>query len=359
MLRDLFPDPDAVLFLTRVTQREFIAGVPDRYRNTDGGIDVSLDKGGCGERYMLQEEGRDPSPLTSRQVMMLMDLMSPWVNITYRGCRYMQEARAETLRKYSVLHEYFRELDQLSFFDWSLGPEDEEYVLMSLTREECTPDYKATYEPVAIRGWGRLPGRAVPVPEFGMEETAQTWVTWASDNDRRLRAAVLEWVLMNSTQGPAFLCRIGSNPEFGKVFLGHYHTIEAVMTRLGSTGISPPMFFLYRIERVKQDLDNKEKLLETAWCEVMVREEQSAFLRDILDQACSGELEVLSGYNTRIPALPPWPARRQTRRQPRAAGPSGPDRREARKRKRSLSRAPPAGGVERSAYGRMETDDAA
>ena len=70
---------------------------------------------------------------------------------------------------------------------------------------------------------------------------------------------------MNPTQGPAFLRRIGSDPEFRKVFLGHYHTIEAVMTRLGATGISPPMFFLERIERVKQDLDAEEKLLETTF----------------------------------------------------------------------------------------------
>ena len=87
--------------------------------------------------------------------MMLMGLVSPWANITYWGCRYLPEARAETLRMYSVLHKYFRELNQLSIFDRNLDPEDEEYVLMSLTREERTPDPRAAYEPMAIRGWGR------------------------------------------------------------------------------------------------------------------------------------------------------------------------------------------------------------
>ena len=131
------------------------------------------------------------------------------------------------------------------------------------------------------------------------------------------------------------------------------------MTRLGSMGISPPMFFLERIERVKQDLDAEEKLLEIAQSEVLARKKRTAFLRNILDQACSRELEVLIGYNTRIPALPSQPARRRTRRQPRAARPSGPDRKEARKCKRSSSRAPPAGGVESSAYGRTETTNTA
>ena len=45
------------------------------------------------------------------RVMMLTKLVSPWVNITYGGCRYLREARLETLQKYSVLHEYFKELD--------------------------------------------------------------------------------------------------------------------------------------------------------------------------------------------------------------------------------------------------------
>ena len=83
------------------------------------------------------------------------------------------------------------ERNQPSIFDRNLDPEDEEYVLMSLTREECTPDSRAAYEPVAICGWGRLPGRSVTAPEFGMEETVLTWITWARDNNRRLHAAVL------------------------------------------------------------------------------------------------------------------------------------------------------------------------
>ena len=142
-----------------------------------------------------------------------------------------------------------------------------------------------------------------------MEETALTWVTWARDNNRQLRAVILEWVLMNPTQGPLFLRRIGSDPEFRKVFLGHYHNFEATMGMLVSTGIDPPMFFLERIESIRQDLDAKEKLLEVAQHEVVAREERTAFLQQTLDQACSGDLEVLIRYNTHIPALPlPGPA---------------------------------------------------
>ena len=52
---------------------------------------------------------------------------------------------------------------------------------MGLSREECIPYSKAAYDNVAIRGWGNMPGSQVPVPEFGLEETALTWVNWARD----------------------------------------------------------------------------------------------------------------------------------------------------------------------------------
>ena len=126
----------------------------------------------------------------------------------------------------------------------------------------CTPDPSAAYEPVAIRSWGKVLGSCTPVPEFGMEETAVTWVTWA--RDPRLRAAVMEWVLLNPSQGPLFLHRVGMDPEFRKVFLGHYHDVEAMLGRLGSAPISPPMFFLERIEKARADLDSEMQLLSVA-----------------------------------------------------------------------------------------------
>ena len=126
------------------------------------------------------------------RVMTLIELVSPWANVTYGGCRYLREARLETLSKYSVLHEYFKELNQPSIFDRVLDLEDEEYVLIGLTREECTSVSSAAYEAVAIRSWATVPGSRVPVPEFGLKETAVTWVNWARDHDQRLRAAVLE-----------------------------------------------------------------------------------------------------------------------------------------------------------------------
>ena len=69
---------------------------------------------------------------------------------------------------------------------------------------------------------------------------------------------------MNPSQGPLFLRWVGTYPEFRKVFLGHYHDVEAMLRRLGSAPINPPMFFLERIEKANEDLDSGMKLLEVA-----------------------------------------------------------------------------------------------
>ena len=116
---------------------------------------------------------------------------------------------------------------------------------------------------------------------------------------------------------------------------GWGNDVEAVLRRLGSVPIKAPLFFLERIEKAHADLDSEVKLLEVARREVAAMEEQTVFLQNVLDQACAGDLEALIGYNSRIPALPPRPARRHITRQPQAAR-ANPDR-SGRKRKRSLS----------------------
>lgn len=78
------------------------------------------------------------------------------------------------------------------------------------------------------------------------------WVAWANDHDRWLRAAVLEWVLMDPTQGAEFLQHVENDLEFCNVFLGHYTTVKAVLSRLGVKEIRQPMFFLERIQKVKE-----------------------------------------------------------------------------------------------------------
>ena len=174
-----------------------------------------------------------------------------------------------------------------------------------------------------------------------MKEPAVKWVNWAWDHSRRLRAAVLEWVLMNPLQGPKFLNSVGNDSDFRKTFLGHYHDVEGVMRRLGADPTPPPTLFLDKMKKVKEALELEQRLAELARYEVTAREEQVAFLQDTLDKSCTGDMEALIGYNSRIPALPSRPARKRAAKQVRKAQTAAD--RCGRKRKRSLSCALPEG----------------
>ena len=138
--------PDATLFLTRVNQKDFVAEFNAIIQEALVGTEIqtgSLSSARTREavasciRYRRKNGTLALSPPS--RVMKLIELVSPWANVTYGGRRYLREARLETLRKYSVLHEYFKDVNQPSIFNRVLNQEDEDYVLMGLSREYCTP----------------------------------------------------------------------------------------------------------------------------------------------------------------------------------------------------------------------------
>ena len=74
ILRDLFPDPDSILFLTCVTQKDFMvefnAIIHEALVGTEiqtGSLSSARTRENVASCIMLQEEGRDPSPLPTKQ----------------------------------------------------------------------------------------------------------------------------------------------------------------------------------------------------------------------------------------------------------------------------------------------------
>ena len=61
----------------------------------------------------------------------------------------MRQVRAETLRKYEILCEYFKGQQEKSIFNKTIRQDDQEYVLLGLNEEECKLVLDAPYEPVA------------------------------------------------------------------------------------------------------------------------------------------------------------------------------------------------------------------
>ena len=97
ILHDMFPDPDFILFLTRVTQRDFVAEFNAFLQEVlvrtellmDGFKSAETREAVVGAIRYRKSNGALASTPPSR-VMILTDLMSKWANITYGGCRYLR-----------------------------------------------------------------------------------------------------------------------------------------------------------------------------------------------------------------------------------------------------------------------------
>ena len=123
----------------------------------------------------------------------------------------------------------------------------------------CEPSQDLPHDPAPIRGWADTPGHVAPVPSFGTRATAQEWVSWSWTHDRRMRACILELVLMDPRRGAEFIKRISVDADFRTKFCGYYTSILAVLVRLRAPEPKPPIFFLDKVERLQQALKVEEK----------------------------------------------------------------------------------------------------
>ena len=94
ILRNLFPDPDAFLFLTRLTQKDFVAEFNAIIQEALVGTEIQ--KGNLSSARTREAVGscicyrrRDGTLALSppSRVIKLVELVSPWANITYGGCQ--------------------------------------------------------------------------------------------------------------------------------------------------------------------------------------------------------------------------------------------------------------------------------
>ena len=173
LFRDLFLDPDAALYLTKSMQEEFVSGFNNLLVTLLMGTEISSSSLAAvytredivrSIRYNHSDKVISKRP--PGRVELLVSLLSPWANITFGGCRYLWQVRAETLRKIRVFQEYFSDRQEESLFNVLIGPAEEKYVLLGLTEEECRFDPGTWYVPVPLRGWANQPGHPVPAPDL-------------------------------------------------------------------------------------------------------------------------------------------------------------------------------------------------
>ena len=249
----------------------------------------------------------------------------------------MRQARAETLRKYEILHKYVSTRDSKSMFSQALVDEDRQYVLLGLSSGECQPDRDLLPDSVSLRGWADIPGQVVPPPRIGDQAAIQEWTRFSRTHERPMRACILEWILLDPRRAPEFIKRLSAKADIRSWFGGYFTTIAAVMGRLGVPEPETPPFLAEKIERLCDALKSMEKWLESARRELTARENRVKYFQTTLWLAKDRDWDAVVGYESQIPALPPQPPTRRTRKVPRAVRTSTAER-VSWNRKRSISR---------------------
>ena len=172
-----------------------------------------------------------------------------------------------------------------------------------------------------------------PIPNLRSNSMLKDWLDWAALNNRGVRAAALEWVLMDPTRAQTFCNNINKSSVFRSKFRGLYIPIVAAVERLGGSDFETPAFIEQKLAKIRSILKEEERLLSVMRAEVTAREARVEVLRSALESADKKDWELVIGFETRLPRLPPRPSVRRTRRKPKVDE-SSRDPEWSRKRKR-------------------------
>ena len=112
LLRDFFPDPESALYLTGLTQTEFVQGFSTFILESLVGTELhptEINRARTREELLRCLRYRRSSGTLSERpparVELLEEMLSPWASVTYGGCRYLRVARAETVRKIRAVND--------------------------------------------------------------------------------------------------------------------------------------------------------------------------------------------------------------------------------------------------------------
>ena len=198
---------------------EFLVGtehIPDAFSRAQTREDLL----GC-LRY--RRTNGDLSDRPPARVELLTVILSPWSSISYGGCHFLRVARAETL-KIRAIHDYFVKYSAEnlaeSILNFDISQDQEDYVLFNLTIEQCMFQPRSPCAAVPLRGWADQPDHMAPILNLRSNSTLQDWLDWTALNDRRVRPAAMEWVMMDLSRARKFFENIDKSHLFRKKFGG-------------------------------------------------------------------------------------------------------------------------------------------
>ena len=142
-----------------------------------------------------------------------------------------------------------------------ISRDQEEYVLFRLTMEECLYQPRSVVRAIPLCRWADQPGNPHPIPDLRDSASLKDWLDWADSHDRGVRAAAMEWVLMDPDRGRVFCENIGRSPVFRSKFGGLFISITNALERLEVKNLPIPNFIQEKIVKVRAALKEAERLL--------------------------------------------------------------------------------------------------
>ena len=244
LLRDLFPDPDILLYHGDWSQHQAATWFVRWMTETLQGLEprqellstarTRIDL--CGS--LRAQKADQLSQMIPRRVGLLLQVLPDWPTITQGGCRFLLQARIHSLKSINAFIQAgytWEEAGHPKTFK-DITPEDEDYARFQLksTRFLNTDWTRSanTDQPDLGRPRGLTPPAIKLDP--GLTE-ADTIPGLARIAARSVRGAVLEWARLNPSMVNQFLQRIGTDPGYMRHFSPLYDAIRLMMNRVSST----------------------------------------------------------------------------------------------------------------------------
>ena len=60
---------------------------------------------------------------------------------------------------------------------------------------------RAVIKAIPLRGWADQPDHPQPIPDLRAGATLDDWLRWAEHHNRGVRAAAMEWLIMDPSRG--------------------------------------------------------------------------------------------------------------------------------------------------------------
>ena len=232
LMIELFPDCDAICYLTKSTQREFVTWFCEWLKRALRGaliynppIDTAETRADMLKGLRLPSVNGKVSTKVPPKIKTLAELLSDSPTLTRGAARYLHPAREDTMRKYMILKgselKYSRNL-----FTKEISPADRLYIRFGqLSIEEC--DVKKPLDlrqPRSSLAWHP----SLKERKFQLEPplTYEKLLEEAARRQRSQMDGVLEWCRLNMHLAEAFFIAIRDCPHFGKTYRNYYDVVR-------------------------------------------------------------------------------------------------------------------------------------